>query len=285
MKTLKEYLVQASREGWAIGHFNFATIEQFIGIIEASKKTNKPVMLGTSEGERDLLRPVLAAALVRQARETLELPIFLNADHSKSVDRISQALDAEYDSVHIDASEFSFEENIAVTKQAVEEVRKRSETVSVEGELGFVRRASEVYREKIVIMPEDYTKPEEAREFVHRTGVDRLAIMVGNIHGISPDEPRLDIARIAQIRAAIPKEIALVLHAASGIPDSDVRAAIRVGVTNVHISTEIRAIWKASLLRALSAAEDEYAPYKILPTVIADIERLVAQKISLFSGG
>jgi ketose-bisphosphate aldolase len=281
-RSLKEYLVQASREGWAVGHFNFGTVEQLMGIVAAAQKTNAPVMVGTSEGERDLLRPKVAAAMVHAIGEELRIPIFLNADHSKRVDRISEALDAGYDSMHLDGSELSFEENVAATKSAVDEVRKQSEIISVEGELGVVGGASEVYKEKRDVRPEDYTKPEEAREFVERTGVDRLAIMVGNIHGISPDESRLDIERIRQIRAAVPREVALVLHAASGIPDEDVRAAIEAGVTNVHVSTEIRMEWKAGLTEALSAAPDEYAPYKLLPPVVTAIEGLVAKKISLF---
>ena len=154
--------------------------------------------------------------------------------------------------------------------------------MSVEGELGYLRGESKVQNEKIVVRPEDYTDPGQAGEFAARTGVDRLAIAVGNIHGISLDEPDLDIERIRAIRASVPHETALVLHAGSGIPDSQIRAAISAGIANIHINTDIRVAFVQGLKNAIVAHPDETAMYKLDAPAIAAMKEVVKQKLTLF---
>ena len=122
----------------------------------------------------------------------------------------------------------------------VEYAKKISNEISVEGELGYLKGESKIQKEKIEVKPEDYTSPAEAEDFVKKTGVERLAIVVGNIHGISLDEPDLDIERIRDVRARVPGEVALVLHAGSGIPEDQIKLAIAAGIANIHINTELR---------------------------------------------
>ena len=199
-------------------------------IVEACKEVGAPAIIGTSEGERHHVGLLEAVALRDAFRNEYGIPVFLNADHSKSVETAKAAVDAGYDSIHIDLSAKPYEENIAGTKELIEYARRvassKKQVVSIEGELGYLKGESKIQNEKIEVSPKDYTKPEEAKEFVASTGVDRLAIVVGNIHGISLDEPALDIERIRVIRAAVPEEVALVLHAGSGIPDDQIKAAV-----------------------------------------------------------
>ena len=237
MKDLASFLEEAKNDGWATGHFNVSESDQFRAICEAAAELRSPVLVGTSEGEARHLGRIQAVALRDAFRKELQISIFLNSDHHKSVDAAKEAIDAGYDSIHIDLSALPLEENIIGTKEIVEYARASSQlsvtSYSIEGELGYLRGESKIQKEKIEVRPEDYTDPAKAKEFIERTGVNRLAIAVGNIHGISLDEPALDIDRIKAIRGEIPEYVALVLHAGSGIPDYQIKAAIEIGRAHV----------------------------------------------------
>src|SRR3989344_1011900 len=184
MENLNYYLKQAKGGRYAIGHFNFATEDVLRGIVEACRDAGAPaVMVGTSEGEAKFFGIKEAVAMVRVLREDLDYPVFLNSDHFKSFEKCKEAIDAGYDSIIIDASKLSNEENIALTKQVVDYAHSINRDISVEGELGYLKGSSEV-QTKIEISPAAYSKPEEVVDFVSRTGVDRMAVVFGNIHGI-----------------------------------------------------------------------------------------------------
>lgn len=294
MASLKEFLARATREKWATGHFNASELDHMRAIVAACKKVGSPAIIGTSEGERAHLGIKEAVALRDALRQEYGIPVFLNADHSKSVASAKEAINAGYDSVHIDLSALPFKENVRGTREVVEYARahdararrraraKATEYCSVEGELGYLRGESKIQKEKIEVRPEDYTDPEAAREFVIKTGVDRLAIAVGNIHGIAPGEPELDIERIKEIRRLVPKEVALVLHAASSIPDKQIRAAIDAGIANIHINTDIRVAYVEALRKALGELVDEVATYKLDASAAEAMRRVVEEKLKLF---
>ena len=193
---LKDYLEKALAEGWATGHFNVSESDQFRAITEAAKELNTIAIVGTSEGEAKHLGYFEAVALRDAFRKELGIPVFLNSDHHKSVEAAEKAVDAGYDSIHIDLSAEPYKKNISWTKEVVEYAKKKNPEISVEGELGYLRGESKIQKEKIISRPEDLTNPDTAKDFVSRTGVDRLAVAVGNIHGLSMDEPALDIERI-----------------------------------------------------------------------------------------
>lgn len=279
--TLKEIVARAGKEKWATGHFNASELDQMRAIVEACKEVGAPAIIGTSEGERKHLGLAEAVALRDVLQKECGIPVFLNADHTKSVQAAKEAIDAGYDSMHIDLSALPFAENVAGTKEIVE-YAKQSAIISVEGELGYLRGESKIQKEKIEVRPEDYTNPEEAADFVKKTGVDRLAIAVGNIHGISLDEPALDIERIKAIRAAVAPEIALVLHAGSGIPDEQIRAAIDAGIANIHINTDIRVAFAEGLKKGIAGRPDETAMYKLDAEAVAGMKRVVKEKLKLF---
>ena len=255
-------------------------------IVEACAELGSPAIIGTSEGERTHIGLAEAVALRDILAREYGIPVFLNADHTKSVAAAKTAIDAGYDSVHIDLSALPLEENIKGTAEVVEYARFKVASlkfqVNIEGELGILKGESKIQNEKIEVTSEDYTKPEEAAEFVQRTGVDRLAIMVGNIHGISLEEPSLDIGRIRAIRAAVPFETALVLHAASGIADSEIREAIAAGIVNIHINTDLRVAYVNELKKSLEAHVDEAAMYKIDAASARAMKEIVKGKLHLF---
>src|SRR3989338_5953144 len=264
MKILREYLIEAGNDGSAIGHFNISNFVQLKGIVSACLKTNSPVMIGTSEGEADFLGMKTARHLVDAMKEETGLPIFLNADHFHSFEKAKEAIDAGYDSVLIDLSRESYKKNLEETKKVVEYAHGVNPAISVEGELGYlVTESSKVYKESFEIPPESLTKPEEALKYVNETGVDRFAPAVGNLHGIAANEPKLDFELIKKIRAVLPLEVAMVLHGGSGIPDDQMREAVKLGFNNIHVSTEIRVAYVDALRKMLQAATDETTPYKI----------------------
>lgn len=282
MLKLNEHLKKAKENKYAIGHFNFATADVLRGIVDASREAGAPaVMMGTSEGEAGFIGMKEAVALVGALRQEFDFPIFLNADHFKSFEKCKEAIDAGYDSVIIDASRLPFAENISVTKRVVDYARSVNSDISVEGELGYLRGASEV-QGKIEISPDDYTKPKEAAEFVSKTGVDRLAIVFGNIHGIVTEQiEELDISHFQKIVSAAP-ETFFVLHGASGLKDDDIIASIKAGIVNVHFNTELRVAYREGIDKALHAKPDEAAPYKYLAPAVEDVKKVVVQKVKLF---
>ena len=283
MIIFKDILLQALKEHWATGHFNFSELDQARAIVEACAELRSPAILGTSEGERNHVGLTEAVAIRDAFRKDFNIPIFLNADHTKSVEAAKAAIDAGYDSIHIDLSALSFEENVAGTKEIAAYAHGKNSEISVEGELGYLRGESKIQKEKIEVRSEDYTHPDQAKIFVERTGVDRLAIVVGNIHGISLDEPNLDIERIRAIRGCIPEEVALVLHAGSGIPDAQIKAAIEAGIANIHINTDIRVAYMSGLRRSLEEHADEVVIYKLDTGAIESLKAVLKEKLLLFN--
>ena len=279
-KLLRNYFEKAKKEHWAIGHFNFSTAEQLKAIVEAAAECKSPVMVATSEGETKFVGRQQAVALVK-SWQGLGSPVWLNADHHKSFDAIEEAVDEGYDTVLIDASKLPYDENVKLTKQVVEFAKMKDPLYMVEGELGYLKGDSKI-ETKVEISPEDYTKPEEAKEFVMKTGVDRLAIVFGNIHGIVTEQSeRLDIDRLKAVAAAVP-DTYIVLHGASGLLAEDIREAIKNGITNVHINTEIRVAYHDALQKELKDDPSETTPYKMLQLSFDETKRVVKEKLELF---
>lgn len=281
---LKEEILKAEKEGRALGHFNISDIAALKAIFETAQELSVPVIIGTSEGEREFIGPGEAGALISEMRDEHSFPIFLNADHTHSFEKIKEAVEAGYDAVLFDGGKLSLEENIRETKKVVEYVKSVNPDIVVEGELGYIGSSSEVLKklpEGAALRPEDLTSPEDAKRFVLETGVDLLAPAVGNIHGlIDGGNPKLDIERIKEIKEAV--KIPLVLHGGSGISDEDFKAAISAGISIVHINTEIRVAWREGMEEALEEHKDTVTPYKLYPEAIKNIKEVVNNRLRLF---
>jgi len=281
MMTLKEYFQEAAENKRAIGHFNFSTADQLKAFVEIASELDLPIMAGTSEGEANFLGKFQAVSLVRSWRLTGH-PVFLNADHHKSWGSAKEVIDFGYDTVLIDASALPFEQNIELTKKVVDYAKSVHHEIEVEGELGYLRGESQVQK-KIEISKDDYTKPEEAKEFVSRTGVDRLGIAFGNIHGIvTGQKEHLDIGVLKKIAEAIPG-VFLVLHGGSGLKPGEVKEAIKNGISNVHINTELRVAYHDALKKELEKEPDQTTPYKFLTPSYEATKKIIREKLELFS--
>lgn len=283
METLSQLHKRALAESWAMPHFNFSTLEQLNGILDALKELKSPAVLGTSESERDFIGLNQAIYLIKSFREKEGLFVFLNADHTRSLEVAKKAFDAGYDSIHIDLSKKLFKENLEITKAVVDYVKSKNSDTEVEGELGFlVTDSSRLYKEVIEIPQESYTKVDEAIEFVQKTGIDRFAPAVGNLHGISANEPQISFDLVKKLRDVLPKDLTFVLHGGSGISDEDLRRLVEAGFNNIHISTELRLAYTNALRKNLSENTEELAPYKYLEGARKAVYKVVKQKLAIF---
>lgn len=285
MKSLSEYVQEARAAKKAVGHFNVANLEGFWAVVHAARDLNVPVIIGVSEGERDFMGVAQIVALVKSVRDAGQ-PVFLNADHTYSFDRVKEAVDAGFDAVIFDGTELPFDENVATTKKCVEYAKGVNPHILVEAEIGFIGKSSkvlEVIPEGVKITEEFLTKPDEAKKFVEATGVDMLAPAVGNIHGMlkGGKDPALNVDRIKAVSEAV--GIPLVLHGGSGGSVEDFKGAIENGCAIVHISTELRVAYKNGLVKALQENPDEVAPYKYLKLARSSMEKAVSDKLKLFN--
>lgn len=283
----KEILKKAQAGKYALGAFNFSTAELLKATVAAAKELNSPIIVATSEGEGKFIGFREAAALVDAWRHATKLPIILNLDHGKNLELIKKAVAAGYDAVHFDGSSLSYKENIERTNEVVKYIREYSQTfereIIVEGEIGYLRGASALHKEKLEIKESDLTSPEQAYDFMERTGVDSLAIVIGNAHGVfAAGEERLHLDRLAAIRKEIGDKAFLVLHGGSGIPAEDVKKAIELGIVKVNINTELRIAFKAGLEKEFAASPAETTPYKMLQPSIDEVKKVVEEKIKLF---
>ncbi len=286
MKSLREYIHEAGEKGVAIGHFNISNVEGLWGVFRAAKKLELPVIIGVSEGERDFIGVHQAACLVKSIREQNDYPIFINADHTYSVERVKEAIDAGFDSVIFDGAQLSFEENVKNAKQCVEYARSVGRDVLIEGELGYIGTSSKLLDavpEGVVTSGEGLTTPEQAADFVRQTGVDMLAPAVGNVHGMmkTGHDPKLDIERVKNIRQAA--GVPLVLHGGSGTIDQDFTDSIKAGISIVHINTELRVAFKKALQLSLQENPEEIAPYKFLKDSVKAVEKVAEERLKLFN--
>jgi fructose-bisphosphate aldolase class II len=286
MKSLREFLETAQENGLAIGHFNISDLALLKAVFAAARELNIPVLVGLSEGEREFVGTRQIAAFVRSLREEFDFPIFLNADHTHSLAKGIEAAQAGFDSIVFDRSALPFEENVRQTKQAVEALKAINPLMLVEGEIGDIGTGSEIH-ETSPDLVKGLSTPAEAKQFVESTGVDILAPAVGNMHGMlksmvkGETKKHLQIQRIAAIKQAA--GVFLTLHGGSGTDDEDLRKAIANGINIVHINTELRVAWRNGLEEGLAKQPNEVVPYKILPSAVAAVKRVVSERLQLFN--
>lgn len=283
MQTLREVINQYRQAGKAIGHFNFSDSNQLKAIAEAAKEAGLPVVAGLSEGEREYFTLIEARGLIDAYIEE-GVEIYLNADHTYSLEKAKAAIDAGVDSIVVDGAKLSMDENIALTKAVVEYARGCGRDVLIEGELGYIGSSSKQLDE----LPEgvseaNLTTPEDAKHFMDSTGIDALAPAVGNVHGMlkSAAEPRLHPERVKAVAEAT--GLPLVLHGASGNTEEDIAACIKAGIAMVHINTELRVLYHDALQESLAANPTETTPYKFLGPAVQKLHEYLVHKMQVLS--
>lgn len=235
----------AHAEGWALGAFSTYNLEFTQGIVRAAEEADSPVIVaaGASAFAHAGLHELAAQALL--AADLAKTPVGVHLDHSRDLSQIQACLAAGYTSVMVDGSHLPFEDNVTLTSSAVEAARPYG--AWVEGELGAV--AGDEDRSEWTSSAE-LTDVARAEEFAHRTGVDALAVAVGNVHGTASGAPVLDMDLLASLHAVVP--VPLVLHGASGLSDAELAAVRRRGVAKVNVNTELRAAFLRAMSQALS---------------------------------
>ncbi len=284
MQTLRETIWEFKNSGRGLGHFNISDSNQLHAVVGAAKEANLPVVVGLSEGERDFFPLAQVRALI-DLYQLQGVQVYLNADHTYSIERVREAIDAGVDSVVVDGAKLAFDDNVALLKAGIAYARASGREVLMEGEIGYIGTSSNVIDtlpEGAAITEEMMTKPEELQKLVAESGIDLAAPAVGNIHGIvTSGQPKLSITRIAALAKAV--DVPLVLHGGSGSPDEEFVEAIHAGIAMIHINTDLRVIYKEELTKALASAK-EVAPYKFITPAVTAMQAYVAQKIRLFAG-
>lgn len=227
---VRELLHRARSEGYAVGAFNVYTLEGVRAVVTAAESVHSPVILQVLPSALRVQGQALLAACFAAA-ESATVPVAVQLDHARTLEDVRMALEAGVRSFMADGSRLPLRDNVAFTRAVVEMVRALDGTV--EGELGRMAGGEDGEEEEGT-----RTDPEEAAVFVAETGVDALAICIGNVHG-RPSEPvHLDFDRLRAIRAKVP--VPLVLHGASGLPEHDVRRAIALGICKLNVNTELQ---------------------------------------------
>ena len=293
----KEMFDKAYAGGYAIGAFNVNNMEIVQGIVAAAEETQSPVILQASAGARKYAGAEYLFGLVQSALKVSSVPIALHLDHGADFETCKSCIDGGFTSVMIDGSAHSFEANIAITKEVVEYAHAHG--VVVEAELGKLAGIEDAVN--VAARDATFTVPEEAAEFVAKTGVDSLAVAIGTSHGAYKfkGEPKLDFDRLVEIHKLIP-DTPLVLHGAStvlpefvakcneyggnipgaqGVPEPMIREAAKHGVCKVNIDTDLRLAMTAEVRKYLVENPAEFDPRKYLGPARDAIRDMVAHKI------
>jgi len=277
--TMKSILLDAQKKHYAAGAFTFSSLDPAYAIIDAANKANMPVILQAGPLECDYAGLEELAEIAKFAAKRANVPVALNLDHGDTIERAEQAIKAGFTSVMIDASKCEYEENIRITKEVVKMASPVG--VSVEAELGKIGGAEGLIDIKDIEATQ--TDPDEALDFVNRTGIDALAVAIGTAHGFYRQAPVLNIERLKKIVAKT--NIPLVLHGGSGTPDAQVLEAISCGITKVNICTEFLAAMGKAFAECQAVEGFRYSyPALFEPAKVAG-SKLVYDKIKFFANG
>ncbi len=274
--TGKEILLDAQKNGYAVGAFNVNNMEIVQAIVEAAEQTNSPVILQASQGGLKYGGVEYIAALGKLAARNAKVPVALHLDHGTDFEQIMLCIRHGFTSVMIDASKFPLEENIAYTKKVVEVAHAVG--VSVEAELGKIGGTED----DITVDERDatFTNPDEAERFVRETGVDSLAIAVGTAHGVYKGIPKIEYDIIKEIRSKV--DAPLVLHGSSGVPEESIKKAVPLGITKINIDTDLRVAFSDGVKDFLNEKPDEIDPRKILGPAKAAMKAKIIEKMNIF---
>lgn len=293
---IKQLLKKAQRGRYAVGHFNINNLEIMQGVVAAAEKLHSPVILATTEGAIRYAGLDYLYALAETAARKSRIPIALHLDHGRDLGIIKKAIRQGYSSVMIDGSHEKFEQNVRITKKAVQMAHRRG--IAVEAELGTIGGAEESVRSRTIL----YTNPAKAKEFVERTGCDVLAVAIGTSHGAYKftGTAKLRFDLLQEIRKQV--QIPLVLHGASavsqdivhiaekygaqlkgvqGVPELQLKSAIRQGICKVNTDTDLRIAFDAGVRKALAERPADFDPRQVLGEARNLIQKVVEQRIKL----
>ena len=275
--SMKDLLKVAYKKKFAVGSYNVANSEFVKAIIGTAEEKQAPAILQIHPNEINMIGDAFIA-YCREAAHRATVPIVIHLDHGGSIDDILRAIRNGYTSVMMDGSHLPYEENVRITAEMVKVAH--SVGVSVEGELGTIGNnsgSSEGGAEEIL-----YTDPQQAVDFVQRTGVDTLAVAIGTSHGFYPKEraPKIQIDRLKSIYECV--DIPLVLHGGSDNPDADIQASIEYGIAKINLSSDMKRAFFNQLRLTLQQKPNDYEPDVLMPEANKATKALLSIKMDLF---
>lgn len=280
--TVRQLLRHAAEHGYALGAFNTVNLEMTLGIARAAVACQSPVIVQVTETTIDYagLKPITHVVETVAKNAAGDVPIALHFDHGQSFRSIAECIHAGFSSIMIDASDLPFDENVTLTKQAVDYAHAFD--ALAQGEVGSLKPADTAGGTRH--RPVTLTEPETAERFVRATHVDTLAVAVGNVYGTLPagtTAPPLDLERLSEIHRRLPKT-PLALHGATGLSAETIRSAIERGVRIMNIVTEVEEVFTQSLRASLSSGPGETDPRVLLEPAISAVAELVRAKLTSF---
>lgn len=278
---IKNLAAKARRKKYGLGAFNTQNLEITLGIVRGAEEARAPAVIQISEATIDYAGLETITGIIKTAAKNsaLRAPLALHLDHGRKLQSVIDCVKAGFSSVMMDASHLPFGENVALTKKAAQYAHKHG--VWAQGEIGRLKGVEDVV--KVAGREAFMTHPDEAAEFVKKTGVDTLAVSIGNVHGIMKIRqgvPNLDLQRLKEIADKI--KIPLVLHGASGIPREQIEKAVKLGISIINIDTELRLAFTDSLRKTLIGDKDIYDPRKVLTPAVEAVKKIVTEKIKIF---
>ncbi|MEK5231329.1 class II fructose-1,6-bisphosphate aldolase [Lysinibacillus sp. FSL K6-0232] len=274
---LKDLLLEAKKNHYAIGQFNINSFQWIEAILRAAEQQQSPVILASSDRIVDYLGGfnLIAATAQKMIEEmNITVPVVLHLDHGFTVERCKEAIDAGYSSVMYDGSKLSLEENIATTREVVDYAKNYN--VSVEAEIGSVGGTEDGVTSGI-----KYADPNECYQLVEATNIDVLAAALGSVHGPYQGEPQLAFDLMKEISDHL-KDVPLSLHGGSGIPEHQIIQTIECGHAKINVNTECNQAWAQAIRGILTSNPNLYSPPDILKPGMDAIEKVVIEKMQLF---
>lgn len=272
------------RQHFAVGAFNIDNQETLIAVARAAQALKSPVLVEVSDGEVKAMGLENIRDLVDNYKEEYGIEMYINLDHSPSVDDCKRAIDAGYEFIHIDISQANHD---ATTEEIIEKTREVVEYAKftgalVESEPHYFGGSSNVHTEGIDFeeIKKTFSTPEGIKSFVEETGIDTFAAAIGNLHGKYPVPKVLDLELLQQLRDA--SDVQISLHGGSGTPLHYFEEAARIGVSKININSDMRYVFRKTLEKVLAEHPDEYAVVKLMPEVYGEVQKVVEEKIQAF---
>jgi fructose-bisphosphate aldolase class II len=281
----RELMERSRRERFAVGAFNVDNQETLVAVARAAQAKSSPVLVEVSQGEVDAIGLANLRDLVDNYRAELGIEMYINLDHSPSVEAAKAGIDAGFEFVHIDLSQAkrdaTDDEIIAATREVVAYARSTTGAL-VESEPHYFGGSSNVHTEDIDYeeIRKTFSTPEGARAFVDATGIDTFAAAVGNLHGRYPVPKQLDLELLQRVRDAIGGYISL--HGGSGTPGHFFTSAAEIGVSKINLNSDMRYAYRTTLERQLRDNPDEYAIVRLMGPVIRAVQDVVEEHIDLY---
>lgn len=275
--TLREVLAEANQLNMAVGAFNTHNLEMLPAIIRAAVAQKTPVIIQTSEGTASYVGHRNLVAVCRSMADEFGVDVTLHLDHAKNFDEIRKAVDAGYSSIMFDGSSLPFKENILGTKRVVEYAKRGG--CSVEGELGTVGGTED----GVVVAQSEvhYTEPDQAIEFIEKTGIDALAVAIGTNHGQYKSKTNISFEQLEKIRDAV-TGFPLVIHGGTGVSDEDVHRVIDLGIRKFNVGTELLVNWNRTSRESYDANKENTSNRNNVVPALEIVQSIVEHKISLF---